>query len=162
MAALFVSYRKQGADKPLALHLAADLRAALGDDAVFIDEQTFALGRVSDFLTYEVIGCKAVIVVIGPTWLERVNDLSQPDDWVRREIEGGLRQGILMVPVLIDGARMPSKLPPQIAGLKDFGSVEIYGRFLEGQRRHLNRVAAGAEAWTDEKARQSECPESLG
>ena len=130
MAAIFVSYRKQGADKGRALHLAQDLRAAFGDDAVFIDEQTYALGRIGDFLSYEVTGCKAVLVVIGQTWVDRIQDLSDDRDWVRREIETGLKQRSLMVPVLVDDAQMPlkSKLPAAVAELADFHAVDIYPR----------------------------------
>lgn len=130
MADIFVSYRKQGADKGHALHLAEDLRAAFGDDSVFLDDQAFALGRFSDFLNFELHGCRAVLVVIGHVWVERHLDLWNPADWVRREIEAGLKRKGLIVPVLVDDTKLPqsSDLPPSLAGLLDFQAVPIYTR----------------------------------
>ena len=130
MAAIFISYRKQGADKGRALHLAQDLRAAFGDDAVFIDEQTYALGKIGDFVSHEVTGCKAVVVVIGQTWMERRRDLQDTRDWVRREIESAIRQGGEIVPVIVDDAQMPTRddLPDAIAELADWHAVPLYAR----------------------------------
>ena len=130
VADIFVSYRKQGADKEIALHLAEDLRAALGEASVFLDDQAYALGRFSDLLTDELHGCRAVAVVIGHVWMERRLDLWDPGDWVRREIETGLRRKSLMVPVLVDDAKFPqaSDLPPLLAGLLDYQAVPIYRR----------------------------------
>jgi hypothetical protein len=157
VAAIFVSYRKQGADKGRALHLAQDLRAAFGDDAVFIDEQTYALGRIRDFVGPEVTGCKALIVVIGQTWMERRRDLLDERDWVRREIESGLRQGSLIVPVIVDDSQMPKKadLPDAIAELADWHAIPLYARHwkdnvdrlidLLGQKLRLQRKRASNE-----------------
>ncbi len=41
MAAIFISDRKAGRGQGPALHLAEDLRAALGHDNVLLDEQTY-------------------------------------------------------------------------------------------------------------------------
>ena len=130
VADIFVSYRKQGADKGHALHLAEDLRAALGDESVFLDDQAYALGKFSDLLIDELHGCRAVAVVIGHVWIERRLDLRNPGDWVRREIETGLRRKSLVVPVLVDDAKFPqaSDLPPSLAGLLDYQAVPIYTR----------------------------------
>ena len=130
MAAIFISYRKQGTDKGHALHLAEDLRAAFGHEAVFLDDQAFQLGRFSEFLTDELHGCRAVLVVIGPVWVERRKDLFDATDWVRREVEAGLRRKGLLVPVLVEDARLPmaSELPPSMLGLLDYQAVPIYAR----------------------------------
>ena len=130
MAAIFISYRKQGADKGHALHLAEDLRAALGHDNVFLDEQTYTLGRISTFLQRELLDTRAIIVVIGQVWLDRCGDLKIPTDWVRQEIETGLRQNSLLVPVLLDDAHVPprAQLPDSLAGLQEFRPISIYAR----------------------------------
>lgn len=131
MAALFVSYRKQGTDKGHALHLAEDLRGAFGHDSVFLDDQAYALGKFGDFLNDELHNCRAVLVVIGQLWVERCGDLFDAGDWVRREIEAGLRRRSLMVPVLVDDTtiQQASKfVPPSVVGLFDFQAVPVYPR----------------------------------
>jgi hypothetical protein len=52
--------------------------------------------------------CDVLLVVIGPKWLSAsVRRLDKPNDFVRVEIETALARDIRVVPVLIDGARMP-------------------------------------------------------
>ncbi|MEO7727192.1 MAG: hypothetical protein ABIS45_08055, partial [Burkholderiales bacterium] len=48
-----------------------------------------------------------------------VRRLDRPDDWVRREIAMGLARNILVLPVLVDGAKMPldTELPTEIRPL---------------------------------------------
>jgi len=130
LAAIFVSYRKQGEDKARALHLAEDLREAFGADAVFLDDRATILGKFGGALDAQLRSCRALIVVVGPTWTERIEDLFKPADWVHREIRAALERGILIVPVLVDGAHIPheKQLPPALTGLLDFQAVPIYTR----------------------------------
>jgi hypothetical protein len=130
MAAIFISYRKQGADMGHALHLAEDLRAAFGHEAVFLDEQTYTLGPISTVLSDELLDARAIIVVIGQVWLDRREDLKHTKDWVRLEIEAGLQRNSLLVPVLVDDAHVPpkSQLPVSVAGLQEFRPISIYAR----------------------------------
>jgi TIR domain len=53
-----------------------------------------------------------VLAVIGPRWLTASNSegkrrLDDPGDWVRSEIESALASEVRLVPVLVQGARMP-------------------------------------------------------
>jgi hypothetical protein len=69
-------------------------------------------------------GASVVLVLIGPRWLvaetggrRRIDD---PDDWVRLEIEAALRRAdIAVVPVLVEGAKMPPEddLPESLRAL---------------------------------------------
>jgi hypothetical protein len=69
-------------------------------------------------------GASVVLVLIGPRWLaaeangrRRIDD---PEDWVRLEIEAALRRAeIAVVPVLLEGAKMPSEddLPESLRAL---------------------------------------------
>jgi TIR domain len=128
MADIFISYRREGTDKGRALHLAQDLRGAFGQASVFLDEQSFALGKLDDFLAPQLWVCRALIVVIGQVWKERCKDLSNATDWVRGEITAALRRDVLIVPVLVDGASMPKKsdLPDSLAGFFAYKEVSIY------------------------------------
>lgn len=65
----------------------------------------------------------AVVVVIGEHWLNASWDgqrrLDQPGDYVRFEVASGLASGALVLPVLVDGAKMPGEqdLPDDIKAL---------------------------------------------
>ena len=71
-----------------------------------------------------------MIAVIGPVWNERINELQSTQDWVRRELEVGLKRQILMVPLLVDGAQIPSMsdLPASLMKLFDYEVVYVYPR----------------------------------
>ncbi len=64
-----------------------------------------------------------LLAVIGPHWLAAEGDagrrLDDPQDWVRLEIEAALKRGVRVIPVQIDGARMPAaaELPPSLRDL---------------------------------------------
>ena len=130
MAAIFISYRKRGADKARAFHLAQDIRDSLGQNVVFLDEQGLRLGRFEDQLLDEARSCQAMIAVIGPVWNERIKELQNAQDWVRRELEVGLQRQILMVPLLVDDVQVPSlsDLPDSLMKLFDYEVVYVYPR----------------------------------
>ena len=65
-------------------------------------------------LDEQVAQASAFIAVIGPGWTELKNAegqrrLDQPNDHVRIEIESALKRDIRVIPVLVDGARMPTE-----------------------------------------------------
>ena len=128
MGSVFISYRKQGVDKVSSLHLAEDLREALGQDAVFRDEKGLELGRFEDQLLRHVQACEAMVAVIGPAWVERINELQSEKDWVRRELEIGLQRQILMVPLLLEEVGQPeeSDLPPSLRTLLEYQIVRFH------------------------------------
>lgn len=61
--------------------------------------------------------CSVLVVFIDPPWLQDLDLLRNPDDWVRREILHFVEQDKPVLPVLLDGAQMPSSrlLPAEIA-----------------------------------------------
>ena len=130
MASIFISYRKGGKDDSSSHHLAEDLRKALGADEVFRDEKGLGIGLFEDQLLGEAQSCRAMIVVIGPDWMERIADLHSPEDWARREIELGLQRQVLMVPFLLEGGRLPeeSELPGPLKKLRSYQDVRTNQR----------------------------------
>jgi hypothetical protein len=73
-----------------------------------------------------------MVVLIGHTWASAKDQVGRrrlelPTDWVRREIEEGLRLKVPIIPVCIQGARMPSEdeLPSSIADLAGFQSTDV-------------------------------------
>lgn len=73
-----------------------------------------------------------MIVLIGKAWLSAEDQHKQrrldlPKDWVRQEIDAAMRGGIPIIPVLAQGAPMPTEdeLPDSIADLAGFQSTEV-------------------------------------
>ena len=73
-----------------------------------------------------------MIAVIGPTWLEAVDEsgqrrLADERDWVRVEIATALEKNILVIPVLVSGTSMPSEdeLPDPLKPLSQLNAHEI-------------------------------------
>ncbi len=155
MASIFISYRR--GDSPGSAGRICDrLRSSFGADQVFMDTESIRSG--SDFR--HIIGgtieeCDVMLVVIGQHWLERADDIAGDDaeeDWIEEEVTAALEYDITVVPVLVDGAPMPSTqdLPERLKGLAFLHAFEMspnrFSRDLElledeirhsvGTRRH--------------------------
>ncbi|MEO8123386.1 MAG: toll/interleukin-1 receptor domain-containing protein [Burkholderiales bacterium] len=132
MASAFLSYRRQDSIASTG-RLYDHLVAELGVGNVFRDLDTLSPGvKFAEVIAGRIQSCDAVIVVIGSQWLEAKDALGRrrlddPEDWVATEIAEALGQGKLVVPALLDGARMPTKaeLPPRLAGLADRNALEL-------------------------------------
>src|SRR5207302_1189705 len=129
---VFVSYRREGT-AAYAGRLSDRLRARFGEDRVFMDVESIAPG--ADFVTAieDAIGrCDTALVVIGRTWLTATSPrggrrLDDPEDFVRLEVAAALARGILVVPVLVDGATVPSAkhLPVPLVRLARRNAIEL-------------------------------------
>jgi len=121
---VFISYRRTDTDATAA-HLHHSLGQQIGPDKVFRDADTIEPGQDFEKVIEEALRSTSVcIVLIGPSWLDARNPrgkrrLEAPKDYVRTEIESALRAGVEVIPILVDGATMPSrtKLPKSIAKL---------------------------------------------
>ena len=90
-----------------------------------MDVDTIEVGQnFSDALDAALSQCKAMLVVIGRHWLESQSAggkarLADPNDFVNREVAFALSRGIPVVPVLVDGAQMPTadQLPDSLKSL---------------------------------------------
>lgn len=109
---IFISYRRQ--DTAPATGRLADLFAdRFGASRVFMDVDTIGYGQ--DFvqrIERAVAGCDVLLAPIGTRWLDAADGqgrrrIDDPDDLVAIEIGAALRRGIAVIPVLVDGARMP-------------------------------------------------------
>ncbi|MGH9281228.1 MAG: TIR domain-containing protein [Acidimicrobiales bacterium] len=137
MGGIFISYRREDTG-PYAGRLRDALKHHFGDSQVFRDIDRINPGERFPHVIEQAVGsCDALLAVIGPQW--QTPRLDDPDDYLRREIAAALeRPDVLVVPVLIGAARVPSAddLPPPLAGLADCQAV------------HLND-----EGWDDQVAR---------
>ncbi len=74
--------------------------------------------------------CDVVVAIIGRRWLTGAagqRRLDDPDDFVRLELETALRRTIPVVPVLIEGVKVPSpdQLPEALEALAFCQAVEV-------------------------------------
>ena len=101
-----VSYRRVDESRTLDLLVKA-LIDRFGKENVYSDVESTKLGE--DWLlrwSSSYVSADCILIVIGPNWNpERLRD---PGDPVKLELWAA-RHGVTMVPVLIDGARMPER-----------------------------------------------------
>ena len=133
---IFINYRRDESG-----HVAGRLHDALaptfGRNKLFMDVDNIPVGRdFEEYLKSQVAACDAMLAVIGPNWLAAKDDtgkrrLDNPDDFIVIEIGTALTRNIPVVPVLVDGARMPkaSELPD---------SLKLLARRQAIQVRHTN------------------------
>lgn len=123
MSGVFISYRRDD-QAGFAGRLADVLVSTFGADNVFRDIEDIHPGE--DFVVAiekQLAAVDVMLVMIGPAWLTASRNgtrrLDDPDDFVRREIEAGLKSGKTVLPVLVGGAAMPAEmdLPPAIVAL---------------------------------------------
>lgn len=132
MARFFISYRR-GDSAGHTGRLNDTLAQRFGHDAVFRDIEDLAPGmNFADELDRALAECSGMLVVIGRTWATVSDDqgrrLFQESDFVRREVAAALaREDVLAIPVLVDGATLPSadELPEDLQSLRGHQSIEI-------------------------------------
>src|SRR5262245_18804405 len=108
---VFVSYRRSDTAQ-IAGRIFDQLVATYGRESVFKDVDSIALG--SDFrsaIEEAISRCDVIIVLIGKNWLDTADAgarrLDDPTDLVRLEIEGAFGKQLRVIPLLVDGAKMP-------------------------------------------------------
>ncbi|MFO1328851.1 MAG: SUMF1/EgtB/PvdO family nonheme iron enzyme [Rubrivivax sp.] len=122
---------------------------------VFIDLESIALGvDFTQTIDEHLEGCEAMLAVIGPTWLDELNDRLKHDetDFVRIEVARALVKNIPVVPVLLDRVPMPRprELPEDLRALTRRNGLPIMadtfdaqmGRVVQEVRRVLKPAAA--------------------
>ena len=131
MAEIFLSYRRQDSQSATG-RLADDLEARFGDERVFRDREIAAGDDFVEAIRRSVESSTVVLVVVGAHWLAATDGqgrrrLDDPGDFVRLEIELALAGGVAIVPVLVEGAKMPAaaELPPSLAAFARCQAVEL-------------------------------------
>ena len=127
MASLFISYRREDASGH-AGRLCDRLSSRFGGDRVFMDVQDITPGQdFSEAIDATISGCNCLIAVIGPRWLDLLKSRPVTEDYVRREIGSALKRGLTVIPVLVNGASMPSQrdLPSDLSLLSHRNAFQI-------------------------------------
>lgn len=126
MLRVFISYRRDDSAGH-AGRVLDRLTSEFGIENLFMDVDAIPLGvNFVRVIREEVSRCDVMLVVIGPEWLSIVDSegrrrLDNPADFVRIEVVAGLVRGIPVVPLLIDGAKMPYRheLPSELRELPE-------------------------------------------
>ena len=121
---IFVSYRRQETSG-IAGRLHDRLAEHFGARRVFIDVDSIEPGLdFAESIERAVDASEVLLAVIGPQWLTTTDEvghrrLDDSEDVVRLEIEAALRRGIRVIPLLVEGARMPRRqeLPESLGSL---------------------------------------------
>lgn len=126
---LFISYRRSDTTGE-AGRLADSLEHLMGAACVFHDADDIRAGEdFASVLQQELAGTQAVIVLIGKRWLSELNArLNRPEpDFVRIEVATALRLGKTVIPVLLQGAELPTgdALPDDLRGLVSRQAVSL-------------------------------------
>ncbi|MGH3180130.1 MAG: toll/interleukin-1 receptor domain-containing protein, partial [Streptosporangiaceae bacterium] len=156
---IFISYRRADTANQ-AGWLAERLAGHYGRPQVIFDVDSIQLGNdFADVIAAAVTSCDALLALIGHQWLTAA---SGPNDFVRVEIESALTRGVRVIPVLVDGARMPAaaELPPGLAMLAQQPPLSLGAADPEGDVSRLiqaldQSIAARSAQWQATQATQA-------
>ena len=171
MRAIFISYRRDDTEGQ-AGRLFQDLSATFGSETVFMDVSGIEPGI--DFrraIEKQTESCGVLLALIGRNWLTITNPdgkrrLDDSNDVVRFETASALRRDIPVIPVLVQGARMPrpEELPDDLKDLAFRNSVEITHARWESDMQLLIKalhphVQRAVPAQTEAAHRSAAAPE---
>ncbi len=129
---IFINYRR--ADSKLVAQLIFnELLSRFTREQVFKDFNTISPGDDYTVSIDKALGgCDVLLVLIGEQWLNITDDaghrrLDDPADYVRVEIAKALSRNIKVIPVMLDGVKMPraEQLPEDIQSLTRRQTVDI-------------------------------------
>ncbi|WIG60497.1 MAG: Methyl-accepting chemotaxis protein [Ktedonobacterales bacterium] len=132
MSKIFICYRRDDSGAACG-RIYEHLCNHFGRGNVFKDVDATPWGvRFPDHLAQQLTACRIELVLIGRFWLtlktaDGTRRLDAPDDFVRTEIETGLRSGKIVVPLPVDNATMPHavQLPASIRELVEFQGAQV-------------------------------------
>ena len=144
---VFISYRREETAYP-AGWLFDRLSDRFGRGQIFKDIDSIQLG--DDFvevITAAVGSCDVLLALIGDRWLTITDEkgrarLDDPEDFVRLELEAALTRDVRVIPILVEGARMPrpDQLPPSLAKLVRRQALELSPGHFEFDIGRLHQV----------------------
>jgi TIR domain len=147
-ARIFINYRREDTAYP-AGWLYDRLSRHFGKSQIFKDIDSIELGDdFGEVITAAVGSCDVLLALIGDRWLtvttqDGTRRLEDPGDFVRLEIEAALARSVRVIPILINGARMPhaNEMPASMAKLAGKQALELsHTRFDADAGRLLRKL----------------------
>jgi hypothetical protein len=129
MTTIFINYRRK--DIPGLVEKLYQCFKTYYDEEVFFDENNIEIGEsIPDTVKKHITSCKLFLPVIGPNWDSEkyLKRLSQPNDWVRQEMELAKSQKKSIFPIFVNGGKAPeTKLLPESlqTGIFDNKGIEL-------------------------------------
>lgn len=158
MPGIFLSYRRSDS-QDVAGRIFDRLAEKFSRFAVFKDVDSIPLGvHFPSHLEQVLDNSDVVLVLIGPTWLTSRDEagavrLENAQDYVRTEIETGLRLGKPTVPVTVSNASMPAptRLPASLRPLAERNGQPVrpdpdFHRDMDRLIHYLVPLVQGSEA----------------
>ncbi len=170
---VFISYRRE--DTAAAAGRVYDRLARLLTKAnVFFDVST--IGGGEDFaqrIASEIGRSDAALVFIGDKWLEQAQPggalrIAQADDYVRAELRAALARQLLVVPVLVGGAKMPrpEQLPEDIRAVTTKNALPLRHESFDDDTENIVAAVLGLSAteraWEDKGTLKAKIGYALG
>jgi tetratricopeptide (TPR) repeat protein len=126
---IFISYRREDS-AAYAGRISDHLTSLFGASRVFMDVDDIRPGEnFAQAIDQTIAACRAVLVIIGPRWMEILRKRSEEHqpDYVCHEIEAALTRKTLLIPVLVGSASMTqlTDLPPSLTELPLHEAIEI-------------------------------------
>ncbi|HYV01778.1 MAG TPA: TIR domain-containing protein [Actinomycetota bacterium] len=129
---IFISYRREDTSGH-AGRLYDALSGPFGERAVFMDIDTIEPGEdFVEIVRNAVAASDVLVTLIGARWSSVLDPegrrrLDNPEDFVRVELRTALERGIRVIPVLVQGAKMPSarSVPDDIKALLRRNAIEV-------------------------------------
>ena len=142
-ANIFINYRR-GADVWPAGRLHERLVAAFGKTHSFMDITGVAPGEdFKSVIRSEIEKCDIMLALMGKNWLTNKSaansGLEDPNDFVRIELETGLELRRKIIPILLDGAKMPGETD-LVSSLKPLASCNAFSIRAESFGGDISRL----------------------
>ncbi len=163
---VFISYRRD--DSAYAARGVHDrLEREFGDEAIFMDVDSIALGvDFVEVLNARVAECDVLLAIIGPDWLDASDEkgrrrLDSEQDFVRVEIAAALKRNIPVIPILLEGTRVPKAehLPGDLEGLARRNGLDVrHASFHDDLDRLVRALRRPRPARRAPTAAQPDCP----
>ena len=162
-AKVFLSYRREDS-AGYAGRVQDRLAQEFGRDLLFMDVDTIPLGvNFATVLHNEVAKCEVLLAVIGAHWLDARDDagnrrLDDPNDFVRIEIGAALQRNIPVIPILLDGAKVPkaNQLPKDLEELSLRNGLDVRHASFHNDIDKLVQSLKGQLADTEIRERLSD------
>lgn len=141
MGGTFLNYRRHDERIAFVRTLYARLVSRFGSNAVFLDSATIGHGRrYPNQLRRHLDRSDVVVVVVHAGWAKELR--TDGADWVHNEIRWALAAGKTIIPLLLDGAKMPRahELPRTI---REFANFQAHRTIDDPEHVRLCEKIAG-------------------